>query len=242
MFYWIIVFIWSIFTVYYFDKQSNKNISLVDTKGTLKEKTYVSIKMILVFLLPYLFTLGNKEFFFDTFCVIVSLAMFCELFLLDKQCKKFNLILMLLVVLSFIILPQFYVKIIDYNKILFCALVISLMDTFMNIIGKHIVSKLANFIPVFKYPKSVSGNKTVLSVILSLLLNVFIFSYLFEITILSIYDVIIISLLTAIGDAVFSVYKRNENIQDFSNLLGKIGGFCDRFDGWVLPFIYIFLM
>ena len=215
---------------------------LIQTKGTLKEKFYSSINIILIFILPYFVTFGNIEFFFHTFCLTISIGMLCELYLHYKLGDNFTIILILLVLCSFNIIPNLYVDIIDYKKVFICVLIISCMDTYMNIIGKYFVSKLPKYIPVFKYPKSVSGNKTILSVFLSLLLNIYVFSFLFEISIFNISDVIIISLLTAFGDALFSIYKRKKNIDDFSHLLGKIGGFCDRFDGWVLPFIYIFVM
>ena len=241
MFYWILVFIWSIVTLYYFDTLRKNNTTLVATKGSLKEKTYFTIKMISIFTLPYIMSFGNIEFFFDTFTVTVFIGMFCELILVRNKNEKFNTILILLTLFSLIFAKFFVVGEIDYKKIFIGVLIVSCMDTFMNIIGKHIVSNLPKYIPVFRYPKSISGNKTVLSVLLSLLLNIYVFSFLFEITIFSINDILCISLLTAIGDGVYSYYKRIEEIDDFSNILGKVGGFCDRFDSWILSLIFIYL-
>lgn len=241
MTYWIAALVCSILTIIYFERLSKKNVSTVEIKGTLLEKTFMSARILGIFGIPFIISLGNIEFFFLTFTLTVSIAMISELVISKGFKTKFNFFLILLVIVAFIILPHFYQSEIVYKTVFMGAIIIASMDTFMNVIGVNFVSKLPKWFPVFKYPDYISGNKTGLSVILSLLLNLFIFSYLLEIKEFTSIDIIIISLLTAKGDGVFSYYKRINNIDDYSNLLGKVGGFCDRFDGWVLPFIYIFL-
>lgn len=241
MTYWILALVCSILTIIYFERLSRKNVSTVETKGTIVEKTFMSARILGVFGIPFIISFGNLEFFFITFSLTVCIAMICELVLSNGFKTKFNSFLIFLTIVAFIILPHFYQSEIVYKTVFMGAIIIASMDTFMNVIGANFVSKLPKWFPIFKYPDYISGNKTGLSVILSLILNILIFSYVLEINEFTTIDITIISLLTAKGDGLFSYYKRLNNIDDYSHLLGKVGGFCDRFDGWVLPFIYIFL-
>ena len=61
-----------------------------------------------------------------------------------------------------------------------------------------------------------------------------VYSYLFDFWLIS-----IVSFGVFFGDAVLSHYKRKNNVSDFSNLLGVIGGFTDRFDSWKFTFYFV---
>lgn len=259
MIYWTIVIMLSLITINYLDKLNKVNVSTVVTKGKISEKTFLSVKYLLIFTLPcivfvilkfifeYIFSIviefNSIELLFSTVTVTITIGMLCELVLLRKDNGYifFNNILILVTILAFIIFPYFIVSEVNYNKVIIGTLILACMDTFMNIIGGKIVSKLPSNFPIFRYPKFISGNKTFLTVLLSLLCNVYLFLYFIDIDRFNVIDVIIISLLGVFGDGLYSAYKRLCEIDDFSNLLGKIGGFCDRFDSWIFPYVYIFI-
>ena len=68
----------------------------------------------------------------------------------------------------------------------------------------------------------------------------------FYFKIYSSYEIFIFTVLfilsTFLGDSIESYYKRISNIKDSGNLLPGHGGFFDRFDGFIMSVIFIFIL
>ncbi len=129
----------------------------------------------------------------------------------------------------------------DYFHILLIAIICISSDT-----GGYIFGKL------LKGPKltKISPNKTYSGVIGSFLLSIIITILFFELT-LKIYNyrfteetfifVIIVSLVSQIGDIIISYFKRLSKIKDTGNIIPGHGGILDRIDGMIFayPFSYL---
>lgn len=125
------------------------------------------------------------------------------------------------------------------------------------VISLCIATDLGGYIfgKILKGPKltSISPNKTysgflgaiILSVILSLI--IYRYDFKFGISIQSdvnfIILVILISIVSQIGDIIVSFFKRMVNISDTGNLIPGHGGLLDRIDGMIfaIPFLYLIL-
>jgi CDP-diglyceride synthetase len=211
-----------------FDKQKYKNI-----KGSFREKIKPTFCVVLVFLIPMLYTFPftfNLSIWFDITKWAIFLGILIELFMSNNENKLFSY-------KSFLMIFSFYTIIIipvNIKETFILAILIISMDTLMSFYGKFIVSKIPFEFIKLRYPKSVSKNKTGLSVILSYITMITVYSYLFDFWLIS-----IVSFGVFFGDAVLSHYKRKNNVSDFSNLLGVIGGFTDRFDSWKFTFYFV---
>lgn len=129
----------------------------------------------------------------------------------------------------------------DYFYILFIAIICVSTDT-----GGYIFGKL------FKGPKltKLSPNKTYAGVIGSFLFAIIITTLFLELT-SKIHDfklateefifILIVSLVSQIGDIIISYFKRFSKIKDTGNIIPGHGGILDRIDGMIFayPFSYL---
>ena len=105
---------------------------------------------------------------------------------------------------------------------------------------------------IFKGPKlnRISPNKTYAGAIGSFLLSLlsgFIFikylqsDYIDQLSIKILFVIILISLVSQIGDLIISYFKRSADMKDTGKILPGHGGFLDRIDGliFVMPMIYL---
>ena len=159
-----------------------------------------------------------------------------------KMCKK-NLIKILGVLFLFL---SFYsaFSIREYSGLYFFLFII-LLCVFTDI-GGYVFGKL------FKGPKlsKLSPKKTYSGVLGGLsfaLIAGFLYLKFIEITFLKLdnffilFIILIISLISQIGDLIISYFKRKADIKDTGNILPGHGGLLDRIDGiiFVLPIVYI---
>jgi len=126
-------------------------------------------------------------------------------------------------------------NIIEY--ILYIIFSIWIFDSFSLIGGKLIGGK--KLMPYISPNKTYSG---LLIGILSLLIFSSITTYIFDINYLLIIGSLIIGLVSFLGDALESYFKRYLNIKDFSNLLPGHGGLLDRMDAFILIFFVHFII
>ena len=237
MLYWIIVISISVIMMIFFGFIDQKYVKLSHnhTKGSFLEKFYFSARLLFSLIFLYVVVGMDEQLIFDIFCVTVFLGVLLELTVSYKTKNQgyFALVLICFTFIAFIVIPIF----IQENNVIekyFVIMVIAIcMDSFMSIFGRFVVAKLPDSFIKMKYPKQISQNKTFLAVVLALIANYFLFSELLELNVL---PLLIISVSVAFGDALFSYYKRCVDISDFSRLLGPIGGFCDRFNGWIIAF------
>lgn len=114
-------------------------------------------------------------------------------------------------------------------------------DTFAYLIGKNFgKTKLA---------KKISPNKTVEGliggIVFTLITTFFLSKYITSISIIHWFAIaIIVSIFGVLGDLIESMFKRQANIKDSSNLIPGHGGFLDRLDSviFVAPFVFIYLI
>jgi CDP-diglyceride synthetase len=239
IFYYLAIFIVTMVFYGFFSRfeKSYKNHG----KGSFKQKTLFSIQLIALFFIPFLICqyFGLIEFWFDSVRFMLAFMIFIELYSSwkDKGDKAFALVLILLTFFAFIVFPSIGVEN-DQKVYYFLVLgaIVIMQDTFMSIFGKCVVKRLPDGTYKMRYPKIISPNKTVMSVLLGVIANIVLFSGLLNYEMSFVFTA---SIATAIGDAIFSIYKRVANLDDFSHLLGPIGGFSDRFDGWVFAIILV---
>jgi CDP-diglyceride synthetase len=243
--YWLFVITMSIIELCifstFFDNEKYKN-----KKGSFIQKIKPTILVIIIFMFPLVYTslytwfnfdISLKIWFdtslltwFDIVKCTIFLGILSELFMSNNENKLFSY-KTLLIVLSFysiMIIPE------KIYETLLLVLLIASKDTLMSIYGKYIVALIPYESIKLRYPKSISKNKTGLSVILSYITMLCLYSYFFDFWLIT-----TVSFGTFFGDAVLSHYKRINNVEDFSNLLGPIGGFADRFDSWIFTFLFV---
>lgn len=235
--YWIKIIFFSFLLLWIFStiednylKRSEKN-----TKGSFMQKLSFSLKLFGILLFIYALSDFDHIFLFDIFCVVCFLATTMEIYFCNEEKKynQFSYFLIFLSFLAFVFIPLIYGNNSTYEKYLFIAIVAVFMDSSMSIIGRFFVYRLKCENIKMRYPDWISPNKTFLAVILAMFINIYIFHLIIEVPI---YAVVTICLSVALGDAIFAIYKRSVKINDYSHLLGPIGGFCDRFNGWIFAF------
>ena len=123
------------------------------------------------------------------------------------------------------------------NIILFIIFLTWLSDLGGYVFGKIFGGKKINFISPNKTYSGFFG-----SIIFALFVN-FISEYLnfyfSENFIFNLIFIIFCTALVILGDLLFSFFKRQCNIKDFSNLIPRHGGLLDRIDGLVIVTIFI---
>lgn len=192
------------------------------------------------FLLPILlYILFLNNFFFYLLIIIVYLILIYEIKFLKKTSFSF-------IFLNIIFISSFYCllnlrgeTLYDYYLLVWVMSIAWLSD-----IGGYLIGK------IFGGPKlsKISPNKTIAGFFGSIIFSQLSFAILilfeieFSINIKIILMQIFLSLVTIIGDLVFSYIKRKYNIKDFSHIIPGHGGILDRIDGliFVLIFAYLF--
>lgn len=194
-------------------------------KAWIKHTFYFIITNILFFSIPF-----NPLFFRIIAAIIIPVGLY-ELFKLYRESGYKHVKFFLSAVLIYAMLAFGFYIFSRMNKqlILFTLLILSIFDGFSQITGQLMGrTKL--------FPK-VSPNKTVEGFIggtVIAVLSALVFKDLTGTSALrTLFTGMIISLFAFTGDTLKSVYKRNYNVKDFSNLIPGHGGFLDRFDSLI---------
>ena len=202
--------------------------------------------------------LFNSQAFYISFYCLICIFIIAGLIMLIRNI--FNSFGLYLLVINIIIIFSFFFfpfLIIYYGWIIFLLLFFIIWANDIGafcvgmLIGKHKISKISKN---KSYEGTISG---ILSAIISIVILYFIFLKIKNINILLffvklknnyvgllIFITILASIFIQMGDFAFSFVKRNYKIKDYSNYLGKHGGFLDRFDSSIFGifFISIFLV
>ena len=180
--------------------------------------------------LYFIFADSSQLLFFTIFCFIIS---FVEWY---KMVRNINFKIFGFVFLFF----SFYTF---YELSIDQIILIPLFICILTDLGGYIFGK------IFKGPKltKISPNKTYAGTIGSFLLSIFFislyFNYLnYEITIRWIVIIILMSVVSQIGDIIISYFKRISNIKDTGNIIPGHGGLLDRIDGMIFVFPAYYLI
>ena len=203
----------------------------------------VLIKRILssIILFPLsIFFIIKGSFYFIFFLSILFLFSYLEWSNLSK--KKYFLKFLGIIFLLFSFYLTYLIRE-QYGLYFFLFILIICISTD---VGGYIFGKM------FKGPKltKISPNKTYTGVLgsflLSLLSGLFFIkytqiNYIDEISIKIFFAMILISLISQIGDLIISYFKRKADLKDTGKILPGHGGLLDRIDGliFVMPMIYI---
>ena len=196
-------------------------------------------------LLPTVFFFIIKgSFYFNFFTLIILLITIYEWHNLSKS-KKYYFPGFIFIFFSFY---TFYLLRNDSDYGLFLLIIIICIGTD---IGGYVFGK------IIKGPKltTISPNKTYAGMIGGFLLSIiFGFIYINNLTFFSLTSinlkmdinfflvVLLISLISQIGDIIVSLFKRKSKFKNTGNIIPGHGGLLDRIDGLIFayPFIYIF--
>ena len=193
-------------------------------------------------MIPFvLFVIIEGSFLFNFFISICFIITAYEWFQMSKSNiqKIFGLFFIIISFYSIFKIRNNFDQ--DYFHILFIAIICVSTDT-----GGYIFGKL------LKGPKltKLSPNKTYAGVIGSFFLSIIISILFFEL-ILKMYNyrfteetfifVLVVSLVSQIGDIIISYFKRLSKIKDTGNIIPGHGGILDRIDGMIFayPFSYL---
>ena len=201
-----------------------------------------------IILIPItLFFIIKGSIFFTIFISIFFLITSYEWHMMSKK-KKYNLFGFVFLIVSF------YSAFLLRNSNLCCTSTDPGLNYFLLLISICVFTDIGGYIfgKLFKGPKltKISPNKTYAGVIGSFLVPIISINLFLNYSFLNIkfsYEllifIILISLVSQIGDIIVSYFKRLSNIKDTGRIIPGHGGFLDRVDGmiFVFPFSYLLL-
>ena len=193
------------------------------------------------FIVPFIFFIINGSYLFIFYFLLLLSILIHELSNATINKTSFNLRFILSLILIFIIFYFILLRISNDNSIIYYLLYIIfsiwIFDSFSLIGGKLIGGK--------KLMPTISPNKTYSGLLIGFL-SLFIYSaittYIYNINYVLILSTFIIGLISFLGDALQSYFKRYLKIKDFSNLLPGHGGLLDRMDAFLLIFFIHFIV
>jgi phosphatidate cytidylyltransferase len=197
-------------------------------------KRFIST-VILIPLSIYIIVLGG--FFFNLLLLILLLISLYEWINMSKRFKYLIPGIFFLIYSFYSAYKLRYLDNVNYNEFLFVITICVLSD-----IGGFCFGK------IFKGPKlnKYSPNKTFSGMIGSFILPIIFFIFYVDYYQMLISSkiifllILIISLISQIGDIIISFFKRKANLKDTGNIIPGHGGILDRIDGMIfaVPFFY----
>ena len=215
----------------------------------MKKETLNRVLSSLILIPLVFFFIFKGSFYFDFFISICFLITIYEWY---KMNRKKIIIYCGLIFLIFSFYTVYFLRNINEDFLIFLLVLVTCIATD---IGGYIFGK------VFKGPKltKISPNKTYAGMFGGFFLSIFVaalfFNYLkFDhftlnlngppnISVQIFIFVILISLVSQIGDLIISYFKRKSKIKNTGKIIPGHGGLLDRIDGMIFafPFVYIFL-
>jgi len=210
-------------------------------KNFFDKNIFIRIVTGIFFIVPFILFIINGSYLFIFYFLLELSIMIQELNSVAYNKISFKLRFLLINILIISIFHFIFLRISNSNNIieyiLYIIFSIWIFDSFSLIGGKLIGGK--KLMPYISPNKTYSG---LLIGILSLLIFSSITTYIFDINYLLIIGSLIIGLVSFLGDALESYFKRYLNIKDFSNLLPGHGGLLDRMDAFILIFFVHFII
>ena len=212
----------------------------------MKNEFYTRFISSIVLIPLVLFVIIHGGYLFITFISICFLITCYEWHLMTNK-KSYNKLGYFFLIFSFLTVYLIRNSFEDKSLSFFLLVITICISTD---IGGYIFGKI---IKGPKLVKKISPNKTysgmfggfLLSVLTILLINNNFNSFLIELNIYSFSDILIIlliSLVSQIGDIILSYFKRLSNVKDTGKLIPGHGGILDRIDGMIFAFPLSFII
>ena len=195
------------------------------------------------FVVPFVLLIINGGYLFIIYFLLILSILIYELVNVTSAVSKisYKLRLLLITVLILSIFHFIFLRISNDDNIaqyiLYIIFSIWIFDSFSLIGGKLIGGR--KLMPYISPNKTYSG---LLTGFIFLIIYSLIIIHTFNISYLLIICTLFIGLLSFLGDAIESYFKRFLNIKDFSNFLPGHGGILDRMDSFILIFFIHFIM
>ena len=195
------------------------------------------------FIVPFVLLIINGGYLFIIYFLLILSILIYELVNVTSAVSKisYKLRLLLITVLILSIFHFIFLRISNDDNIaqyiLYIIFSIWIFDSFSLIGGKLIGGR--KLMPYISPNKTYSG---LLTGFIFLIIYSLIIIHTFNISYLLIICTLFIGLLSFLGDAIESYFKRFLNIKDFSNFLPGHGGILDRMDSFILIFFIHFIM
>ncbi len=209
-------------------------------KKFFNQNIYERVTSGLIFVIPFIFFIFEGGNYFVLFFVLLLVITIYEFIIATKNKVKliFRLIIIVLFITSFF--HFIFLRISHDNYIieylLHIIFSIWIFDSFSLIGGKLIGGR--------KLIPKISPNKTYSGIIvgfLSLLIFSVLLKIFYNVNNIIILFTLLIGIISFIGDAIESYFKRFLKIKDFSNLMPGHGGIIDRMDAFILFFLLHFI-
>ena len=203
-------------------------------------KRFIS-SIILILIIIFFIIKGNLFLnIFIFFCFLISVYEWNKM----KKNNIYNFTGIIFLILSFYSVFQLINYQVDYSYFLFILIICISTDLGGYIFGKIFKGKKLTKISPNKTYSGMSGSFTLSLLFCYLFLELTnIFPYLKFNSINTLIFIILISLISQIGDIVISYFKRKSKIKNTGNLIPGHGGLLDRIDGMIFafPFGYLFV-
>ncbi len=178
---------------------------------------------------------------FSNYLSVIIFLLFTSIILIEINNMKMKVsktyifdIYSLVVIVSFFLFLFLLINSISIESTLLLIIIIWLFDTFSYLGGKIIGG--VKLMPRISSGKTVSG---LITGVLMTLLFFAVFSIFFDSDKFSITFVMLILLLSFIGDTLVSLLKRYASIKDSGNIMPGHGGLLDRFDSFIIVFFIV---
>lgn len=185
--------------------------------------------------LVFIFLVYNQGIYFKILLIFIFLFGVYEI----TKLKNKKILLIIFLIFIFFILCLYNLRI-QYNGLfllVWCCVITWLTDSFGFIFGKMFGKKKIG---------PISPNKTYIGLIGGVLMSQFSYiivnNYLNNSLFLNFKIIFLVQFLTSVlvvfGDLLFSYFKRQMNIKDYSNIFPGHGGLFDRIDGLIFSVIF----
>ncbi len=191
----------------------------------------------------------------QTIWYIYTLFMFCVMLFFNKTLKFRDIAIIYSVTMLITFLFSYVVKLRDWGNLLGTFYVTyALSIAWMTDVGAYFFGTFfgkTKLCPEISPKKTVAGAiggalvSSIMSIIVCMIFQLFVFNFKVSMNYVNIVIIAFFgSIVSMIGDLVFSMIKRGYHVKDFGNVIPGHGGILDRFDSvsFVVPFVYFLIV